>query len=106
MFNFDYTTKEDIKARNPNWSEVIDHPYRILIIEGSSSERTNVLLNLINQEPSIDKIYDKKPYEAKNKLLIHKTESTGLKFLSDSKAFIAYLKDMGAIYKNVEEKYK
>ena len=28
-----------------------DHPYRILIIGGSGSGKTNALLNLINNEP-------------------------------------------------------
>ena len=32
---------------NPNWSYILDHPYKILIIGGSGSGKTNVLLNLI-----------------------------------------------------------
>ena len=56
MFNFDYITKEDIKEHNPNWPEIPDHPYRILIVGGSASGKTNTLLNLINYEPDIDKI--------------------------------------------------
>ena len=32
MFNFGYITKENIKEHNPNWPEIPDHPYRILII--------------------------------------------------------------------------
>ena len=31
MFNFDYIKKEDVKEHNPNWPEIPDHPYRILI---------------------------------------------------------------------------
>ena len=46
MFNFDYITKEDIKEHNQNWPETPDHLYRILILEGSGSEKTNGLLNL------------------------------------------------------------
>ena len=34
-----------------------DHPYRILIIGGSGSGKTNILLHLINQQKDIDKIY-------------------------------------------------
>ena len=37
MFNFDYITKEDIKEQNPNWPEIHDHRYRILIGGGSAS---------------------------------------------------------------------
>ena len=57
MFNFDYITKEDIKQHNPKWPESLDHPYRILIVGGSGSGKTNALLNLINYEPDIDKIF-------------------------------------------------
>ena len=56
MFNFDYITKEDIKEHNPNWPEIPDYPYRILIVGGSGSGKTNALLNLINHEADIDKI--------------------------------------------------
>ena len=35
--------------------------------------------------------------------LINKRESTGLKYLNDSKAFIEYSNDMDDIYKNIEE---
>ena len=37
MFNFDYITKEGIKEQNPNWPEIPDHWYRILIVGGSGS---------------------------------------------------------------------
>ena len=56
-FNFDYITKEDIKEHNPKWPEIPDHSYRILIVGGSGSGKTNALLNLINYKPDIDKIY-------------------------------------------------
>ena len=76
-----------------------------MIIGGSGSGKTNALLNLINHEPDIDKIYlyAKDPYEAKYQFLINKRESTGLKHLNDSKAFIKYSNDMDDIYKNIEE---
>ena len=82
-----------------------DHPYRILIVGGSGSSNTNALLNLINSEPDIGKVYlyAKDPYEAKHQLLINKRESTGLKNLNDSKAFIEYSNDMDDIYKNIDE---
>ena len=41
---------------NQNWPYVLNHPHRILIIGGSGSGKSNVLLNLIkHQRPSIDK---------------------------------------------------
>ena len=77
------------KEYNPNWSEIPDHPYRILILRGSGSRKINPLFNLINQQPDIDKIhlYAKYPYEAKYQFLINKRTSTGLKHLNDSKGF-------------------
>ena len=55
MFNFDYITKEDIKKQNKKWSEIPDHRYRTLTVWGSGSGKTNALLNIINNEPDIDK---------------------------------------------------
>ena len=57
MFNFDYITKEDIKEDFPNWPEIPDHSYSILTVGGSGSGKTNAILNLINHELDIDKIY-------------------------------------------------
>ena len=42
----------------PNWPYIFDYPYRVLVIVGSGSGKTNVLLNLMkHQRPNIDKIY-------------------------------------------------
>ena len=57
MINFDNYTNENKTMHNPNWSYIPDHPYRISIIEGSESGKTNALLNLIENQPDIDKIY-------------------------------------------------
>ena len=105
MFNFDYITKEDIKEHNPSWSEISDHPYRILIVGGSGSGKTNELLNLISHKPHIGKtyLYAKYSFEANYQLLINKRESSGLKYLNDSKAFVEYSNDMDHIYKNIEK---
>ena len=65
------------------------HLYRILIIRGSGSRKTNVLLNLINNEPGIDKIYlyVKDLYDEKYQWLINKRGSIGLKYFNDLKTF-------------------
>ena len=96
MINFDdYTNKNKIND-NPNWPYIPDQPYRILIIGGSGSGKTNTLLNLVSNQPDIDKIYlyAKDPYEDKYQFLINKRESTGLKHFNDLKAFIEYSNSM------------
>ena len=105
VFNFNYIKKEDKKEHTPNWPKIPDHSYWILIVGGSGSGKTNALLNLINLEPDIDKIYlyGKDPYRAKCQLLIKKRESTRLKYLNGSKAFIEYSHGMDDIYENIEE---
>ena len=69
-----------------------DHPYRILIIRGSGSEQTNLLLNVIENQPNIDKIYlyARDPYESKYQYLINKRESVVINHFKDPKAFIDY----------------
>ena len=55
MTNFDEYVNENKTVHNKNQPYIPDHPYRILIIEGSESEKTNALLNLIENQPDIDK---------------------------------------------------
>ena len=63
------------------------------------------MLNLIKNQPDIDKIYlhAKDPYEAKYQFLINKRESVGLEHFDDPKAFIQYSNDMQDVYKNIDE---
>ena len=65
MKNYDQSVKIN---HNPNFPYISDYPYRILIIGGSGSGKTNMLLNLVNhQQPDIDNIYlyVKDPFELK-----------------------------------------
>ena len=105
MINFDDYVNENKTERNKNWSYIPDHPYRILIIGGSGSGKTNLLLNLIKNQPDIDKIYlyVKDPYEAKYQYLINKGEGVGIDHFNDPKAFIEYSNDMHDVYKNIDE---
>ena len=60
MFNFDNITNENNKEHNLKWPNILHHVYRILIIGGFGSGKTNALLNLIKEKDSgilIDKIY-------------------------------------------------
>ena len=105
MINFDDYLNENKTEHNKNWPYTPDHPYRILIIGGSGSGKTNLLLNLIENQPDIDKIYlyAKDPYEAKYQYLINIREKVGLKRFNDPKAFIEYSNDMFDADKNIDE---
>ena len=105
MINFDYYTSENKTEYNLNWLHTPDKPYRILIIGGSGSGKTNLLLNLIEDQPDIDKIYlyAIDLYELKYQYLINKTESVGINHFNDPKAFLDYLNDMYDIYKNTDD---
>ena len=65
MINFDDYTSENRTEHNLNWPYIPHHPYRTLIIGGSGSGKTIALLNLINNQTDIDKIYlyAKDPHE-------------------------------------------
>ena len=96
MVNFDDCANENKTQHNSKWPYIPYHPYKILIIGGSGSGKTTALLNLIKNQPDIDKIYlyANDPYEAKYQYLINKRESTGLKHFNDKKDFIEYSNDM------------
>ena len=104
MINSDNYTNENKTEHNLKLSYVPDHPYRIVIVGGSGSGKTNALLNLINNQPDTYKIYlyAKDPYEAKYQYLINKREKVGLDHFSDAKAFMEYSDDMLGGYKNIE----
>ena len=60
MINLDSITNENNEKHNKKWSYIPDHPYRIIIIGGSGSGKTNTLLNFIKEQDNcnvIDKIY-------------------------------------------------
>ena len=105
MINFDDYTNENIIEHNTKWPYIPDHPCRILIIGGSGSGKINALLNLINNQPDIDKIYlyAKDPYEKKYQYLINKRQNVGLNHFKDPKAFMEYSNDIQDVYKNIED---
>ena len=105
MTNFDDYVDENKIKLNKSWSYIPDHPYRILIIGGSGSGKTNLLLNLIENQPDIDKIYlyAKDPYEWKYQHLINKREGVGINYFNDPQAFIEYSNEMHNDYKNIDD---
>ena len=96
MINFDDYTNENKTEHNLKWLYIRDHPYRIPIIGGSGSGKTNALLNLIKNQPDLDKI-------RKYQYLINKREKAGLNHYDDLKAFLEYSNNMEGVYKNIEE---
>ena len=105
MINFDDYANENKTQHNLKGPYIPDHPYRILIIGDSGSGKTNAVLNLIKNQPGIDKIYFyvKDPHEAKYQYLINKGEKVDLNHYDDPKAFIEYSNGMQDIYKNIDE---
>ena len=105
MINFDDYVNENKTEHNKNWPYIPDHPYRILIIGGSGSGKTNVLLNLIENQPDIDKmyLYAKDPYEPEYQYLINKREGVSIDYFNDPKAFIVFSNNMRDVYKNIDE---
>ena len=105
MITFDDYANENKIQHNLKWPYIPDHPYRILIVGGSGPGKTNALMNLINNQPDIDKIYlyAKDPYEEKYQYLINKREKVGLNHYDDPKAFIEYSNDMQDVSKNIDE---
>ena len=76
-----------------------------MIIGGSGSGKTNVLLNLIKEQDDIDKIYfhandlSRPKYE----FLIKKREDAGIKHVNDPKAFLKCSNTMDDVYENIDD---
>ena len=76
----------------------------MLIVGGSGFWKSNVLLNLIENQPDIDKIYlyAKDPYEAKYQYSIIPTWKLGIDHHDDPEAYIEYSNDIHVVYKNIK----
>ena len=90
MINLGSIKNENNKKRNEKWPYIPDHSYRIIIIGGSGSGKTNALINLINEQNDIEKIYlyARDLSEPKYEYLIKKREDAGIKHLNNPNAFI------------------
>ena len=76
-----------------------------MIIGSSGSGKTNTLLNLVNEQNHIDKIflYARDLNEPKYNTLIKKRKDVGIKHLNDSNAFIECSNTMDDVYENIHD---
>ena len=99
MFNLGSITNENNNKHNEKWPYIPDHPYKIITVGGSGSGKTNALINLINEQNDIYKIYLywRDLSEPKYEYLIKKGEDVGIKHLNNPNAFIECWNMMDAV---------
>ena len=105
MINLDSITNENNKKHNEKWPYIPDHPYRILIIGGSGSEKTNTLLNLIDGQNDFDKIYlyARDLNEPEYKILIKNHKGAGIKHLNYPNAFIECSNTLDDVHEKIHD---
>ena len=76
-----------------------------MIINGSGSEKTNGLLNLIKEQDDTDKfyLYAKDLSEPEYEFLIKKRKDVGIKYCNDPNAFIECSNRNNDVYQNIDD---
>ena len=105
MINLDSITNENKIEQNEKWPYLPDHPYRIITIGSSGSGKTNALINLINEQNDIDKIYliVRDLSDPNYEYLIKKREDAGIKHLNNPNAFTKCSNPMDDVYDNISD---
>ena len=101
MINIDNYVNENKTEHNGKLPYIPDHPYRIIIVGGSGSGKTNELISLINEQNDIDKIYlyVRDLSETKYEYWIKKR--AGIKDLNNPSSFVECLSTMDDVYENI-----
>ena len=103
IINLDSIANESNKEHNEKSPCIPYHPYRI---GGLGLGKTNVLLNLIEEQDDIDKIYlyAKDLSESNYEFLIKKREDVGTNHFNDPNAFIILMcsNRMDDVYQNID----
>ena len=107
MIDLDSITNKNNKKHNEKGTYIPDHLYRILIIGGSGSGKTNTLLNLIKEQDYhdvIDKIYlyAKHLSEPKYKYLIKTREDAGKTHVNNPNTSIVCSNAMNDVYEDID----
>ena len=105
MIILDSITNENNKKHNEKWPYIPDHCYRILIIGGSRSGKTNGLLNLIKEQDDINKIYFYAKYlsEPKYEFLIRMRKDFETDHFNDPNAFAECSNRIDDDYQNIDD---
>ena len=86
-------------------ANIPDYSYRIIIIGGSGSGKTNALINLINEQKDIDQIYlyARDLGEPKYEYFIKKRKDAEIKHVNNPNAFIECSNTMDDVYDNIDD---
>ena len=105
MINLDSITNENNKEHNEKWPYILDHPYKIFTIGVSGSGKSNALLNFINEQNNINKIYmyGRDLNEPKYENLIKKREDAGTKHVNNPNTFIECSNMIDDVYENIND---
>ena len=100
MNNLGSIINENNEEHNERWPYIPDHPYRILIIGGSGSGKTNALPNLINEQKEIDKLYLYGKYLSEPKYDKNR-ENAGIKHVNNGNAFIECSNTVDDVFESI-----